>query len=141
MIVQAKMLGDALRVLADLARLGIALFGHVTGFFQQRKVNIGFDITGRTRVTIPIPGTTNIAASLYDADLLNASFTHAGCGHKAAKATTNYQHIQFIVDRFATLRVSIRIIQHFPKALAHVEIGTSCLVGSAAFALSAITLA
>jgi hypothetical protein len=47
---------------------------HVPGFFQQGHIDQRSRIALRAGISVPVPGTAEVAALLDDADILDASF-------------------------------------------------------------------
>ena len=63
------MVADILSVLHDFWRERIFVFGYVVEFFKHREVAVTLNVTHRSRVPIPIPGTAEISAAFNDPDV------------------------------------------------------------------------
>ncbi len=132
------MLGDAPAMRANLRRLGVALGRHVARLFQQREVDVGFHVAGRTRVAVPVPGAAHVAAGLPDAHAAGARLLEAGRGQQAAEAAAQHQHVNRVVDRRAFVRDGVRVGQQVRKTLAHVDVLPVALPGRASLAFDAV---
>ena len=87
--IKPKVLPNALRVLINLGCKGIAKFGHVARLLEEREVAVGLNVTLCARVTIPIPGSAEVAPAFNNSDSFDACLDQAcGCEH-AYPATAN----------------------------------------------------
>ena len=95
------MLGDAPAMRVDLGCLGVFFGGDVAQLLEHRHVDVGFDVAGRPRITVPIPGAAKIAALLDDAQPLDAGFAQAARGEQAAETAADDQDVGLLDDRRA----------------------------------------
>ena len=70
MLIKAEFLGHPLAVLHDFETRGELHRWDVTHLFQQRKIAIRFNVASDTRITIPVPGSSDIARFLTKTDVL-----------------------------------------------------------------------
>src|SRR3979411_3075058 len=68
--IEVEVLANATRMRTDLVAEAVFLLGDVAGLFQQRQVDVAFDVALSTRISIPVPGAAKVAAFLYDANVL-----------------------------------------------------------------------
>src|SRR5262245_51970881 len=54
--VQIELLADPLGVGKDLRGEGVSFLRDVAGLFEQRKIEIPFDVTLRAGIAVPVPG-------------------------------------------------------------------------------------
>ena len=69
---QLKSLGNLAAIGQRFRCICIFLLRHETGFFQEWKINIGFNIARSTGIAVPIPSAAEIAALFQDKDIVNA---------------------------------------------------------------------
>src|ERR1700730_5836273 len=105
------MLTDAARVLEDLERIGIPLFRHIAGLFEQRQIDVRLDVALRTRIMNPVPGAAEIATLLDDANTLHPRLAKSPCREQAAEAAADDQGFHRIVHWLPReTRIDIRIV-------------------------------
>jgi len=104
-IIETELRCHVLAVLHNLEARGKLHRRDVTHLFQQRQVAVGFDIAGNTRVTIPVPGTTDVTAFLAEPDVFETRFLQFVPQQQAGKAGTDNKHFTFINQRFPWHRV------------------------------------
>ena len=96
--VEIVFLTYVLTVLENLWRVGIFFLGDKIQLFAKWQVDIGFDVTGCTRIAVPIPGSAKIAALLDDSNALDSGFTESRSSNQTAKATTNNNDLDRILE-------------------------------------------
>ena len=57
------------------------------GFFKERHIDHGGGVAHGAGITIPIPGSREVATFLYDANIRDALFNKSGTGHEARETT------------------------------------------------------
>jgi hypothetical protein len=77
---QIELLANPTRMRTDLVAETIFFLGNVTCLFQQRQVDVTFDVALCTWIPIPIPGASKVAAFLYDANIIDPGFVQARRG-------------------------------------------------------------
>ena len=92
-LIKAEVLPNPAGVLEDLRSKGIFLLRHVARFFQERQVAVGFDIALGAGVTVPVPGSAEIASGFDEQHVLDAPLLQPGRGHKAAEAASHDHHV------------------------------------------------
>ena len=92
-LIKAEVLPNPASVLEDLRSKGIFLLRHVARFFQERQVAVGFDIALGAGVTVPVPGSAEIASGFDEQHVLDAPLLQPGRGHKAAEAASHDHHV------------------------------------------------
>src|SRR6516164_11182413 len=60
--IEVEVLADATRMRTDLIAEAVLLLGDVAGLFQQRQVDVAFDVALCTWISIPVPGAAEVAA-------------------------------------------------------------------------------
>ena len=73
----------------DLRPAAVLLFGDVLELFEQRQVDVRLDVARHARVTVPIPGTAEVASLLDDADVLDSQLTQSRPGQQSPEATSD----------------------------------------------------
>ena len=123
----------------DFAGRRVFLRGHETGLFQQRKVDIAFNVAGRARVAVPVPGASEIPALLDHANVLHARLAQARTGQKAAKAAADHDNIDLVAQR-RTLDhlVDIRVIDIGLEVILDLDILLIAVRAQALVALCAV---
>src|SRR3712207_8289211 len=66
------------------------LFRSVAHLLQQRHVNVGFDVAGRARIAVPVPGPAEIPALLYDAQVFDALLDRKSTRLNSSHANISY---------------------------------------------------
>ena len=95
------MLADATRMRADLVAEAVLLLGDVAGLFQQRQVDVAFDVALSAGISIPVPGAAEVAALLDDADILDPGLAQTRRGQEAAEAAADDHHVDRVGERLA----------------------------------------
>ncbi len=87
------------------------MFWNVVELFEQRKVTVGLDITHCTRITVPVPGATEIARPVYDADIFKTRLAEPGSCQQTTKTAADDDNFH-LVEQWLTLEsfFDIRII-------------------------------
>ena len=105
------MLCDTPRVLVDLGREGVFLLRHVAELFDQRQVAVAFDVALGARITVPVPGATEVAAGLDDSNVLDTGFVEARAGQQSAETSTDDYYIDLVGQWSAIKRFDVRVVQ------------------------------
>src|SRR6185312_8495699 len=87
-VVEAKLLSDALTVRQDFRRVRILLRRHVAGLFEQRHVDHRRRVALRARIPVPVPGAAEVAAFLDDPDISYTGLRQPRGGGEPGKAPT-----------------------------------------------------
>ena len=101
---------NILCVLHDFRRKRIFVFGNVVQLFQHWQITIGFNVTHRTRVTIPVPSAAKVATLLYDTNIRETLLTQSPTQQQTAKAATNNHNFNGVIQRFARYLLLVRVI-------------------------------
>ncbi len=91
-VVEAVLLPDALAVLEDLRRVRILLGGHVARLLEQRHVHEARRVALGAWVAVPVPGATEVAALVDDADIVDARLLEPGAGDQPREAAADERH-------------------------------------------------
>src|SRR5690348_242565 len=94
--IEIELARDGAAVFEDLRRAGIFLDRHVADFFEQRQINVGFDVAGRARIPVPVPGAAVVAALLDHAEVLDAGLAQPRAGEQAAEAAADHHDFDFV---------------------------------------------
>ena len=95
------MLADATRMRADLVAEAVLFLGDVAGLLQQRQVDVAFDVALGAGIAIPVPGASEVAALLDDADILDPGLAQTRRGQEAAEAAADDHHVDRVGERLA----------------------------------------
>ena len=120
------------------------VFGHrhITGFFQQRQIDIALGVAGGTGVAVPIPSAAKVTGLVDDADVLISLGAQAGSGQESAKATANDDDFDLADDRRAAERgVRVRVSKVVGEFAGYVDILIVAVRPQAPFALNVILAA
>ena len=105
------MLADATRMRADLVAEAVLFLGDVAGLFQQRQVDVAFDVALSAGIAIPVPGASEVAALLDDADILDPGLAQTRRGQEAAEAAADDHHVDRVGEGLAgEAGVDVRIV-------------------------------
>src|SRR3984893_11348690 len=99
--VKVEVLPDPLGVLENLGREGVLLLRDISGLFEQRQVNVGFNVALGARIAVPVPGPAKIAALFDDANVSDPGLLKPGCRKEAAKAPAYDNRLEFFLQRRA----------------------------------------
>ena len=94
--IEVVLLADGAAVGQDLRRAGILLDRHVADLFQQRQIDVGFDVASRAWIAVPVPGPAEVAALLDDANVLHPGLAQPRGGQQAAEAAADHHHLDLI---------------------------------------------
>ena len=100
-IMQIIFLRQHLAVLQRLRRVGVLLLGNEARFLEHRQINVGFDIAGGTRVTIPVPGTAEATAFFDQREVINTRIFKPSRSEHTAKTAADYQHFHLLLNRLS----------------------------------------
>src|SRR5262245_11299209 len=79
LVVEVEVLANPLGMRKDLRLEGILFLRDVAGFFEQWQIHVGFDVTLRSRIAIPVPGPTKISRLLNDAKVSDSDLLQPRC--------------------------------------------------------------
>ena len=99
--VEVEVLADATRMRADFVAEAVLFLGDVAGLFQQRQVDVAFDVALSAWIAIPVPGASEVAALLDDADILDPGLAQTRRGQEAAEAAADDHHVDRVGERLA----------------------------------------
>src|SRR5690606_40964587 len=71
LVVKTIFAADLLRIIEDLAAGRIFLARHAPQFFEQRDIDVGFDVAMHAGIAVPIPGTPEIAGPIDEYDVVD----------------------------------------------------------------------
>ena len=101
LLVEVEVLADPLGVLKDLRREGVSFLRDVAGLFEQRQIEVGFDVTLGAGIAVPVPGPAKIPGLLDDANVGDPDLLQPSRRQQAAKAAADDHHIELFVQRGA----------------------------------------
>ena len=84
-------------MLQDFGRAGVAFRGKVANLFEQRQVDVGFDVALGAGIAIPIPGAADIAALFDDPNISDAGLAQARAGQQPTEPSANDHHVHVVV--------------------------------------------
>ena len=100
-LIEIEVLPDPLGVRKDLRREGVLLLRDVAGLFEQRQIDVGFDVTLGAGIAVPVPSPAKIPGLLNDANVGDPGLLQPRRRQEAAKAPADDHHIEFLVQRRA----------------------------------------
>ena len=121
-VVQVEMPADPLAVFEDLGCLRVLLAGHVPGLLEEREVDHRRRVAHRARVPVPVPGATEVAALLDDADVGDPGVLELGAGDEPGEATTDERHRHLIRERLAWCGLDVRVFDVVGVAAGHLDV-------------------
>ena len=107
--VKPKVLPNALRVFIDFWCKGIAKFGHVARLLEEREVAVGLNVTLCPRVTIPVPGSAEVAPAFNNSDSFDACLDQACSCEHAYPATADDYDFSLVFDGISLNRLAVRV--------------------------------
>src|SRR5438552_16176655 len=99
--VEVEVLPDPLRMRKDLRREGVLLLGDVAGLFEERQIHVGFDVTLRAGIAVPVPGPAKIPRFLDNTNIGDPGLLQPRRRQQAAKTAADDEHVEFFVQRGA----------------------------------------
>ena len=90
----------------------VAVCGHEAGIFKHRQVHVGLDVAHRAGITVPVPGTAEVAALFNDAEVVDTELAKIRRFEHAAKPTAHNHDIDigdFRIASEARLDIGITI--------------------------------
>ncbi len=109
--IEVVALRQSLHIGEDLGALGVFLGRDVVHLFEQRHVDIGFDVAGNTGIAVPVPGAAEVGALLDDADVLDSGLAQPAAGEQRGEAAADHQHVGVLDDRIAgEIGVGVRVL-------------------------------
>ncbi len=110
--VEVEVLADGPAVGQDLRRARILLHRHVAQLFQQRQVDVAFDVAGRAGIAVPVPGAAEVAALLDDPDVRNPGLAQPRGGQLPAETAAHHHDLDLVGQRLAAeARLHIGIVE------------------------------
>src|SRR5579872_6202672 len=114
--IEIECLADAARMRTDLVGETVFLLRDVAGLFQQRQVDVAFDIALRAWISIPVPGAAEVAAFLDDANILDPGLAQARRRQQAAETAAHDHHVDRVGEWLAgKAGIDVRILDKVPK--------------------------
>jgi hypothetical protein len=111
---------DRLAVFKNFLGTSVLLGGDVAEFLKKRQVDVGLDIALSTRVPVPIPGTSEIAALFNNADITDTCVAKASSSLETSEPSADNEYVDLIGDRAALgLMVDVRVIKIVSKLANH----------------------
>ena len=136
--IEVERLADRTAVLEDLGRVRVLLLRDVAHLFEERKVDVGLDVTHRTRVPVPVPGAAEVAALLDDADVVDASLAQPSAGEQAAEPAADDDDFDLIGERLALDRSDVGILEVVGVVTRHLDVLIVAVRSDALVALQAV---
>src|SRR5579863_8954601 len=103
-------------MLEDLRRVRILFLRDVAGLFEQRQIDVGFNIALRTGLAITVPGAAEVAALFAEADTLHSRPAQARSREQATETASDNQYLDFVFQRLSSeSRIDIGIIDVVPE--------------------------
>ena len=100
-VVKVVVVPDGGAVVENLTRVRVFLRRDIVELFEQRQIDVGFDVALGAGVAIPIPRAAEITASLYDANVFDARVAQSCAGLQTAESTTYHHHVDLVGHRLA----------------------------------------
>lgn len=115
------MLAYSTRVIQDLVAVCVPLGRDIPSLFQQWYVDVRFDITLHTWVSVPIPRPAEVAALLDDPEVCNALLGQIGTGTQAAEPSSENRDFDIldhgVANEGLSVSVDILYLQHIGQPL------------------------
>ena len=112
---------------------------HIAGFFQQRQIDIAFNVASSTGITVPVPCAAKVATLFDDAHILDARFAQTRSGQHAAETAADHHNVNVVGQRRAlNRRFDIRVIKIMRERVFDFEILRIAIGPHALVAFSAI---
>ena len=92
---------DLLEVAEDLLAPGITPGRDVVELLEHRDVHVRLDVAHDARVLVPVPGASDAARLIDDADPLDARLAQVGARQDAGDPAPDDQDVDLVVDRVA----------------------------------------
>ena len=109
--VQVELPGDPPAVSEDLRRPGVLLAGDVRGLLEERKVHVGLDVALCTRVPVPVPGATEVAALLNDAKVVDTRLGEPCAGDQAGETAADDRDGDVVEKAGAIDRLRVGVVE------------------------------
>ncbi len=121
--IQIELLADTPRMRQDFRRIRVLLFRDITGFLEQRQIDVRLDIALRAGIAVPVPGAAEVAALLDDANALDAGLAQPGARQQSAEAAANDHDVHRVVQRrTGEARIDIRIVDVTAEVALHFDV-------------------
>ncbi len=130
--------GDALGVFEDLGGEGVFVLRHVAELFEQRQVDVGFDVAHRAGIAVPVPGAADIAGLVDEADALEPGLAQARAHEQAAEAAADDEEVDFVEHRLARDRLGPGIVDIAGEVALHLDILRVAVLAQALVALGEV---
>ena len=96
-IVEPRLFRDVLTVFHNLETTGEFHRGDITHLFQQRQVAVRLYIASNARVTVPVPGATDVAAFFTETYIFVTGLTQLVPQQKTGETSTNDKNFTLII--------------------------------------------
>src|SRR5579872_4023085 len=114
--IEIECLADPARMRTDLVAETVFFLRDVAGLFQQRQVDVAFDVALRAWISIPVPGAAEVAAFLDDANILDPGLAQARRRQQSAEAAAHDHHVDRVGEWLAgKAGIDVRILDKVPK--------------------------
>ena len=101
---------DSLRMLEDLRRERIPLLRHVARLFEQRQVDVRFDVALGAGVAVPVPGPAEISRPFDDPQVGDAGLPKPNRRQLTTEAAPDHYDVElFVHRRTSESRLYVRI--------------------------------
>src|SRR6202035_2341416 len=110
-LIEVEVLSDPLGVLEDLRREGVLLLRYIAGLFEQRQIDVGFDIALGAGIAVPVPGPAEIPSLLDNTDLGDPDLLKPRRGQQPTKAATDDHCVEpFSQRRACEARIGVGVV-------------------------------
>ena len=109
--VEVELPGDALGMGEDLRGERVLHRRHVTGLLEEREVDHRRRVTHRTRVAIPVPGASHVAAALDEPEIVDPGLAQASTGDEPGEAAADDRHGHLLADSGSILPLHVRVVE------------------------------
>ena len=116
------------------------LLGDVADLFEQRQVEVAFDVALRARIAVPVPGAAEVAAVLDHADALEAGFAQARRGQQPAEAAADDGDSTSSISGARVNRLDIGVVDVVAELGLHLDVLRVAVGAQALVALGAVLL-
>ena len=126
---EVEPVGDHLEVAQDLLAVGVAVGGDVVEFLEHREVDVRLDVAHHAGVAVPVPGATDAACLVDDADPLNAGLAELSAGEDAGDPPAHDHDIDVVDDRLALDERRERVVTVAGEMFVRPQVPDVCTAG------------